>query len=206
MPDLRPWEILGSETVFSDRWLTHTMEHVRLPSGYEISQYHVLDQNDFCLIVPITATREVPLVRQYKHGARDVVLQFPAGLVDEGETPQAAAARELLEETGYAGRAMAAGSLLASPGRNRNLGHVFVVADAEQVSEPVPEETEQIEVVLTPLAQLPRLIAEGAMRDLGSLAAYSLARAAFPHIDWESKRHRRRSAYVVGSMRPRTCA
>ncbi len=185
MPDLRPWEILGSETVYSDRWLTHTVEQVRLPSGYEIAQYHLLDQNDFCLVVAVTPAREVPLVRQYKHGARDVVLEFPAGLVDEGEAPKAAAVRELREETGYAGRVLAAGSLLTGPSRNRNWAHVFVVLDAEQVGEPAPEETEQIEVVLTPLAGLPGLIAAGAIRDMGSLATYTLARAAFPDLGWE---------------------
>ena len=132
MPDLQPWEILGSETVYSDRWLTHTVEHVRLPSGYEIAQYHVLDQNDFCLMVAVTPSGQIPLVRQYKHGARDVVLEFPAGLVERDESPAVAAARELREETGYAGRMHTAGSLLTSPSRNRNLAHVFVVLDAER--------------------------------------------------------------------------
>ncbi len=185
MPDLRPWKILGSRTVSSDRWLTHTLEHVRLPSGLEIPQYHVLHQNDFCLMVAVTPSREVPLVRQYKHGARDVVLEFPAGLVEDDETPEAAASRELLEETGYAGRMHSAGTLLTSPSRNRNLAHVFVVLDAEQVREPEPEETEQIEVVLTPLARLAGLVAEGAIRDLGSLATYTRARATFPDLGWE---------------------
>lgn len=141
MPDLRPWEVLGSRTVSSDRWLTHTLEHVRLPSGLEISQYHVLNQNDFCLMVAVT----------------------PA----------------------CAGRMHCAGTLLTSPSRNRNLAHVFVVLDAEQVCEPEPEETEQIEVVMTPLVQLPGLVAEGAIRDLGSLATYARARAAFPDLGWE---------------------
>jgi len=185
VPDLRPWEILGSHTISCDRWLTHTVEHVRLPSGLELSRYHVLNQNDFCLMVAVTPTREVPLVRQYKHGARDVVLEFPAGLVEDDETPAAAASRELLEETGYAGQMHCVGTLLTSPSRNRNLAHVFVVLDAERVNEPSPDETEQIEVMLTPLSRVPKLIAAGAMRDLGSLATYARARAAFPDLGWE---------------------
>ena len=78
-----------------------------------------------------------------------------------------------------------AGTLLTSPSRNRNLAHVFVVLDAEQVREPEPEETEQIDVVLTPLARLAGLVAEGAIRDLGSLATYTRARATFPDLGWE---------------------
>ena len=187
MADLRPWEVLGSQTVSRDRWLTHTLEHVRLPSGLEIPQYHVLNQNDFCLMVAVTPDGEVPLVRQYKHGARDVVLEFPAGLVEDNETPDAAACRELLEETGFAGRMHCAGTLLTGPSRNRNLAHVYVVLDAARVREPEPEETEQIEVVMTPQARLPELIANGAMRDLGSLATYARARAAFPDLGWDDR-------------------
>jgi 8-oxo-dGTP pyrophosphatase MutT (NUDIX family) len=185
MADLRPWEILGSQIVSSDRWLTHTLEHVRLPNGLEIPQYHVLNQNDFCLMVAVTPDGEVPLVRQYKHGARDVVLEFPAGLVEDDETPEAAASRELLEETGYAGRMYGAGTLLTGPSRNRNLAHIFVVMDAEWVNDPSPDETEQIEVVLIPIAQVPGLIADGAIRDLGSLATYARVRTAFPELGWE---------------------
>lgn len=181
----RRWQILGATTIYRDAWVTHTQEHVRLPNGHEISKYNILKHNDFCTMVAVTPSGLIPLVKQYKHGALEEVLEFPAGLVDEGETAQDAAIRELQEETGYSGNVVFAGRLLTNPTRNRNKAHVFVITDAVPVAEPRLEVTEDIDVELVRISEIAELVTSGKLRDVGSLAAYTLARSSLPDLGWE---------------------
>ncbi|HCU73604.1 MAG: hypothetical protein CL790_01685 [Chloroflexi bacterium] len=181
----RRWQILKATTIYRDEWVTHTQEHVRLPNGHEIPRYNILNQTDFCTMIAVTPSGLIPLVKQYKHGALEEVMEFPAGLVDKGETAQDAAIRELREETGYAGNIVFAGRLLTNPTRCRNMAHVFVITDAVRAAEPRLEVTEDIEVELVHISKLEELVKSGKFRDVGSLAAYTLAKASLPDLGWE---------------------
>ena len=68
---------------------------------------------------------------------------------------------------------------------NRNVGNVVVFTEAERVSEPSTEITEDIEVVLTPIEKIGALIMSGELRDVGSLAAFAWARATLPNLGWD---------------------
>lgn len=74
---------------------------VRSPEGDKTFTYHVVDRPDSVQIVALTADDEFLLVEQERQGTRQSSLEFVAGLIDEGESPRAAAERELEEETGY---------------------------------------------------------------------------------------------------------
>jgi 8-oxo-dGTP pyrophosphatase MutT (NUDIX family) len=102
------------------------------------------------------------MIRQYRHGARQVTLEIPGGLVDPGDTPEKAAARELLEETGYQAEALVQiGVVNPNPALFNNRCYTFVAQDVTKIREPMPDQAEDIEVTLIPLPDIPKLIRTG---------------------------------------------
>jgi ADP-ribose pyrophosphatase len=107
----------------------------------------------------------VLMVRQYRHAAGQFLLELPAGHIDAGEAPLAAAKRELMEETGYSARRWRPlVKYYASPGF---LGETMQIYLAEGVREGTahPEEDEKIEVQRVPLRELLAKIEAGKIHD-----------------------------------------
>ena len=154
------WEQLGSEPAFDDPHFHVRRDTVRLPSGRIVDDYLVGVLEDYALVIAVTDGGEVVLPRQWKQGVRRVTLELPGGKLDAGETADQAGVSELREETGYAAVTL---ELLASldvdPSKAANHGHVFLGLGAERLHDPEPDEMEAPDVVLVPVAELPRLIA-----------------------------------------------
>jgi ADP-ribose pyrophosphatase len=106
-------------------------EAVEMPDGYRCDWYYV-DTPPSVMIVPLTADGNLVLVRQYRHNLKAHVLEFPAGTISDGEEPEAAALRELEEETGYAlagGETLRPlGAFYSLPSETNKYTHVFLAA------------------------------------------------------------------------------
>lgn len=166
-----------SRTVYETRWLRLRGDRCVLPDGTELPDpYHVLEKDDYVVIVAVTAAREAVLVRQYKHGAGVVVTEFPAGFVDPGEDPGQAVRRELREETGFlAERVLFVSTLYASPSVLSNRCHVYWCPDLVDRVAPSPELGERPEVLLVPWPELLRDVQQGqGFGDVSSTAAFFL--------------------------------
>lgn len=98
---MKPWKLLNSEYLVDAPWLKVAKETCELPNGKVIDDFYTLWQPDWVLILARTTEGKWIMTEQYRHGTGKIELEFPAGIIDKGETPEQAAARELQEECGY---------------------------------------------------------------------------------------------------------
>ena len=159
---IRPWQRLESETVYTCRVFSLRRDRSRSPRTGRDHDFFVLDAGDWVNIVPITPDDRVVLVRQYRHGVGDFTLEIPGGMVDpEDESPLHAARREMLEETGYdCADVVPLGHIHPNPAIQGNRCHSFLARGATRVAQPNFDGTEEAEVELVHVDDLPRLVAE----------------------------------------------
>ena len=149
------WQVLESKVLISRPWMTLHEQRVLLPNGHQIDQFHLVESPSWTAVLALTADFRAVMVRQYRHGAGTVSLELPAGVIDAGETPEQAARRELLEETGYAAeRFFPLLTAAPEPSRGTQMAHFFFAPDAVERSEQRQELSENIEVVFEPAATL----------------------------------------------------
>ena len=170
------WKRLGSERLMQNRYFSVRSDRLRLPNGGIKDPYFVIERPDAAIVFPLTASGEVVLVRQYRPPIGMMELGLPAGLVEEGERPDAAARRELAEETGYTGGEWERlGSVASSPSLKNNWAYLFLARDVEETAAPDPDEHELVEVVRVPVDELRGLIHAGQIVSSSGVAAVMLA-------------------------------
>ena len=188
MPIL-PWKVLHSRTVIKDRWIDLRADSCQLPDGTPIDPFYVSRQPDFAVAVAVTQEGQFILVRQYRHGTRQILLELPAGCIEEADSDiPAAAARELLEETGYEGDPPRFLCRLApNATSSSSFGHCYLITGCRRVREQKLDASEDMEVVLLTRQELTDLLRENGLLQAVHVAALfyafqspSLSQAAPP--------------------------
>ena len=156
------WQILHSDYLIRNRWLTVRKDHIRQPSGCEMEDFYVMEYPDWVNVIAITEDNRFIIEEQYSHGLRRVNFELCAGCVEQGESPLEAAKRELLEETGFGGGEWEEFMVSApNPNSMSNVCHTFLAKGVRQFSEPHREKTEDIKVHLLTLDELTNVLNEG---------------------------------------------
>ncbi|MGP1385479.1 MAG: NUDIX hydrolase [Thainema sp.] len=170
------WQILRSHWALDHPWCRVRQDVVALPNGRVVDDYFVHVRKDVALVLPITSQHEVVMVRQYRHGIQDILLELPAGTFDPTqEQPQVAAQRELQEETGYGAETLIPLSVLYdNPVKDTNRIHLFLAQNAKPITDQQLDETEDIEIVLVPLSEVMTHVVQGGIRVAGTVSALFL--------------------------------
>ncbi|NGM61137.1 NUDIX hydrolase [Sphingobacterium sp. SGG-5] len=145
---MEKWTLLDSKYIIQRPWATLRVDKLQLPNGNIKEEYYVLEYPAWVNMVAITEQNTVLFVRQYRHGANEIMVELPAGVVEEGEDPQVAAHRELLEETGYAFDSIEyVCELFANPATSGNITYTYLLQGGKKIQEQQLDHSEDIEVV-----------------------------------------------------------
>jgi ADP-ribose pyrophosphatase len=170
-----PWERLESERLADYEIFAVRRVRSRSPRNGRVFDFHLIDVADWVNVVAFTADGRVVLVEQYRHGAGRVTLEFPSGVLDAGETPAAAARRELEEETGYAAAAVElVAELDPNPALQGNRLHVVRADRCAPGGSRSPDESEDLRVRVASPREVDELIRRGAIRHAHAIAAWSV--------------------------------
>lgn len=173
------WKVLSSEDLLKSPFFRLRKDRCELPDGRIMPGYYVIDFADWVHVLPITAKREVVLVRQYRYGAQASFLELPGGTCDprSPEDPEQAALRELLEETGFSpGRCQKVGESYPNPALQSNRLHTYLAWDCQKIQEPQLDPYEDLVTELMPLDELMALAERGKIQHGLMLSSLMMAR------------------------------
>jgi len=171
---IKPWQPVRSTMPQSFRVFSIRTDTAVSPRTGMEHDFYIIESRDWVNIIPVTPDQQVVMIRQYRHGSREVTLEIPGGLVERGDTPQEAASRELLEETGYQSKEwMKIGEVNPNPALFNNRCYTYLALNVKRVKDPSLDQTEDIEVVFLPLSDIPEFIRKGIIDHAIVISAFS---------------------------------
>lgn len=173
---MKPFKVLSKKLIVDSPFCRIEQQRVALPRGGE-ADWFVSLSSDAVIVIPICEDGSVVLQNQYKHGGGEIVTEFCAGLIDEGEEPIEAAARELREETGYTAQEFVPlKTVFSNPTGSQMRYHYFLAKNAKLTEATELEPAEQIELLVLPSLAAARehLMKPDTLTTAGMIGALSL--------------------------------
>ena len=138
------WQRVNRETLVEEKFLTVYHDKVKVQNG-SIRDYYLTKKSDIVVVVAVTPGDEIVMLEEYKYAANKRLTVLPAGHIDNGESPEEAGKRELLEETGFQAESYEyLGTLFEAPVQDLHKVEVVLAKNAVQFQEPQLEETEDL--------------------------------------------------------------
>ena len=155
---MKKWKLIDSKVLCRSEHVAVFDDRVVLPNGKEIT-FTKIEMKDFVSVVPIVDDK-VALIEILRYPRNCLSIEIPSGHIEEGETPKEAAFRELEEETGYQAEQLESIGSFSPISRTTQQAHLFIARDLTKGKQRL-EVTEQIEVKLTPIKEIPKLLTSG---------------------------------------------
>jgi ADP-ribose pyrophosphatase len=173
---VKPWKTLSSREVYQNRWMRLREDIAQMPTG-KTTIYGVVECADCVGVLPFVDADHVVMVRQFRYVfGEDHRWEMPTGGVKPGETAEAAARRELIEEAGYdAGELQLVSTYYTSKSIMREVGHLYIGRALTKV-QAIPDETEFFEIAIMPFEQVLHMVNRSEIRD--SMTVIAVLQAA----------------------------
>ena len=154
------WETISEDVIFESPHLRLLGHQLKDPhQNLRKSTYYIIDAEHWGHVIALTEKKELILVKQYRHAAKEITLEFPGGIIHKSEDPLQAIQRELREETGYLpARMEPLGVFYPNPALQTNKLFSFIAYDCSLQTSQCLDEDEHVDVVLMPLAAFQDLI------------------------------------------------
>ena len=172
------YEILTSEEIFKGRVFDVHRQQVRYPDG-RVVDFEFVSHIGAVTLIPLEEDGNIWMVRQYRHPTGGLLLELPAGTLEEGETPLQCASREVREEIGRAaGELRNLGEFYLAPGYSSEYMYVFLATQLT-LDPLLPDAEEYLEPELHSIEEVLKMVENGEIWDAKTIAALSLARPFF---------------------------
>jgi len=169
----RFWERIRSRLEIENKIFALKTETFRSPRTGLEHDFYILDAGDWVNVIPLTETGEVLLIKQFRHATHEISLEIPGGMIDPGENPERAGARELMEETGYEGsEVIYLGRVRPNPAILTNWCYTYLAKDVVHKGPVKWDGTEEIALTRAKLSEVPGLIARGDIDHALVIAAF----------------------------------
>src|SRR5271155_5940209 len=162
-------KILRSKMIYKGPVFGIRRDEITEPSGLRVTR-EVITHPGSVVVLPVFPDGRILLIRQYRHATRQFLWELVAGRIDEGEAPRKAAARELVEETGYRAKKFTIFlDVFPTPGFLEERMYILL-AQGLSAGEAHPEEDEQIVAKAYTRYELEQMMRHGKLRDAKSIA------------------------------------